>query len=309
MLMQIVAAALVTGSTVQDTDTTFAVDPRLRLDVSNYSGEIVLRTWSRNEIRLRADHSRRDRIVVDHTSSEIRIRAASWREWADQFEIDIEREHVGVHIESPRYPSIINYELTVPESMNLELGGPYTDVTVEGTQGEVFIMVREGDVTVLGGAGRVSVRSVEGEVRLEGSQGNVRVLAMDGDIYILDAAGELAVETTDGDVILERVQARNVEVVSVDGDIEFTGTVQPQGLYLFSTHDGDVTVGIPEDASARVTIATFDGEFSSDFPITIPERIRGRRLNFTLGAGDAQIEIEAFDGDIDLIRFTPVRRR
>ena len=58
---------------------------------------------------------------------------------------------------------------------------------------------------------------------------------------------------------------------------------------------------IPENSSVRVTVATFDGSFESEFAVTLPDRIRGRRINFTLGQGSAQMEMEAFDGDIELL--------
>lgn len=51
---------------------------------------------------------------------------------------------------------------------------------------------------------------------------------------------------------------------------------------------------------ARVSVATFDGEFVSDFPVRV-ERFRGgRAFEFTLGDGQARIEIEVFDGEIHL---------
>ncbi len=302
MVLNLAVGALMALTLIQDTDTTFNVDPHIRLDVSNYAGEIIVRTWSRNAVRIRADHSRRDAIAIDATGSVIRVRAESWRRLADRFDIDItEDEHIGVRMDVPRVPSIVDYIVTVPASISLVVGGPFTDVTVDGTRGEVSVKVNEGDVIVRGGTGRVSVRAIEGDVRIYGTQGDVRAIVLDGDVLVQESSGEIQVETTDGQIILDNVQATSVQAYSVDGDIEYYGDVHAKGLYLFSTHDGDVTLRVPSSTSARVSVAMFDGEFTSDFRITLPRRTRARRLNFTIGTGDAEIEIEAFDGDIRLL--------
>lgn len=301
MVLTIAAGTLAALALVQQTDTTFNVDLEDRLDVSNYAGEIIVRTWERNEVRVHARHSTQDAIEIERAQSAVRIRAASWRGWAQKFRVDVddpERRRVRVRV--PRTPRIVTYELTVPATMELDLAGPYTDVTVEGTRGEVSVRVNEGDVEVRGGAGLVAVRSMEGNVTLDGTEGKVRVTAIDGDVWIMNASGSIEAETIDGEITLDGIRSASVTATSVDGDIHYAGTVEPQGWYNFITHDGDVTLTIPRDASARVTVATFDGEISSDFAITLPERFRGRRLTFTLGSGSAQMEIEAFDGDIEL---------
>ncbi len=302
MLLHVMTGALIALSPVQATDTTFAVDPNLRLDVSNFSGEIVIHVWNRNEVRIVADHSRRDGIVVAETSSEVRVRANSWARWADKFDITIERdEDVHIEMEHPRTPSIVDFELWVPAGMRLELGGPYTDVSVDGASGAVTVKVSEGDISLRGVRGQVIARTVEGDITVEDVQGKLGLLSLDGEIYVEGSTGDINAETTDGGIKLVDVHAANVEAISVDGDVWFAGPLEAQGQYTLLTHDGDVTVMIPQNSSARVTVATFDGDFESDFSITLPERIRGRRINFTLGQGSAQMELEAFDGDIELL--------
>ena len=298
--------AVVAAGLFQQTDTTFSVDPSARLDLNNFGGNITVRTWAQNQVRVQAHHSSRDSIVVDRVDGTVRIRSASWTGRWRGFDIDIDFDpnvragEIESRISRRRAPGIIDYEITVPASMALSLGGPYTHVTVEGTEGEVSVAVNEGDVDIRGGRGLVVVRSIEGNVRIENVQATTRVIAIDGEVEATNVRGTLEIETTDGDITMMDVQSTSVSAISVDGDILFVGTVEPQGLYLFSTHEGEVGVAIPETASVRITVATFGGHFESNFPLSVPERIRGRRLNFTLGAGSAQMEIEAFDGDITL---------
>ena len=60
------ALAIVAG--VQDTDTTFAANGARALELSNPGGQVVVRVWDRDEVRVQADHSRRTYIEIDRSS-------------------------------------------------------------------------------------------------------------------------------------------------------------------------------------------------------------------------------------------------
>jgi DUF4097 and DUF4098 domain-containing protein YvlB len=277
MLAGIVLGAIALAAPL-DQDTTFAVDPGARLVVHNRSGEIIVRTWDRNEVRVRSDYSYRGAFEIEQTAGTVRIRGRTW----DDDDAD--------------------YLLTVPESMSLELSGSESDVTIDGTRGEVTVDVSDGDIIIRGGTGRVRAETNDGEIRAEDVEGRIRLSTMDGDITVDRASGDIEVETTDGMIELSDVQASSIKATTVDGDIWFDGVFMPSGTYVLQTHDGDVTLHIPEDTDARVRMALYDGDFSSDFELTFPSWPRGRRVEFTLGAGNADVQVETFDGDIVLRR-------
>jgi hypothetical protein len=304
MLLTLAAGAAIAMAAPQGTDTTFAVSAGARLDLQNYAGEIVIETWARPEIRIEADHGRRDGLFVEQGDGAVHVRPALWKD--GDFDIDIEEgESYGVSWGGPRSPSLVDFTITVPEGMMLDVGGPFTDVTITGPVGETVVNVNEGDVTVSAIQGPLTVRCVEGDVTATDVQGRMRLYVIDGGINVENASGDIVAETTDGDVQLERVTSSNVEATSVDGDLWFSGALAAQGLYAFATHDGDVTLMLPRDASARVMVATYDGEVMSDFTLDLPEDFSGRRARFTLGAGGAQLEVEAFDGDIEILYLEP----
>jgi hypothetical protein len=132
---------------------------------------------------------------------------------------------------------------------------------------------------------------------------------MDGDVTLHGAAGDIEIDATDGTITLLDIEATSVVANTVDGDIWFDGVLAPRGSYSITTHDGDITVQIPEDSDAQVRMARHDGEFVSDFPLTVQRWPSGRRIEFELGSGGADLQIEAFDGDIELLhRGTRIRR-
>lgn len=60
---------------------------------------------------------------------------------------------------------------------------------------------------------------------------------------------------------------------------------------------------MPEATGASVSVRTYDGRFESSFPVQpTGDFRRGRRVTFTLGTGGSEIEIEAFDGQIRLLK-------
>ena len=279
MLMNILAGALLLTAVAQRADTTFAVDPNARLEITNHEGSIVIRTWDRDEVEVRTNRYYRGMIEVRRSAGTVEI-GVSRRYWNDDDDID--------------------YRLTVPATMSLDLRGSDTDIRVEGARGEINIDVHDGDVIVSGGSGRVTIHTDDGAIDAEDMDGRIRLSAMDGDVTLHGASGDIDVDATDGAITLLDIQAASVVANTVDGDIWFDGVLAPRGSYRLSTHDGDVTVQIPEDTDAQVRMARHDGDFMSDFPITMQRWPLGRRVEFDLGAGGAELQIEAFDGDIEL---------
>ena len=60
--------ALLAALALPQADTTFAVERSQRLEVNAHAGEIVVRAWNRNAVRVRAELEPRARLAVDHSS-------------------------------------------------------------------------------------------------------------------------------------------------------------------------------------------------------------------------------------------------
>jgi DUF4097 and DUF4098 domain-containing protein YvlB len=210
---------------------------------------------------------------------------------------------ISVEPESVRggFASIVDFDLTVPASLNLSIEGWSTDVTIEGSNGEIDVETLEGDVTIVGGRGSVSVETISGEISIDGADGVIEVNSIADDVRISNSSGEIYVETVGGSISLEGLSATFIEVGSVGGRVSFEGTVVAGADYFFGSHGGTVTITIPESSTVSVTFASVHGSISSDFP-GVPELDRGARNTFTLGSGGANIEAETFGGRIVLRR-------
>ena len=282
MLLTLVALAGV--SLAQQTDTTFAVQPGARLSVTNFGGEIVVRSWAENRVRVRASHSSRTRVQISAGMQSVSVRTEGRR--------------------GP--PQLTDMDITVPRGTPLNLNGTYTHISVEGVDATVAAETVEGDVSLAGGSGAVTLKSIEGGVTVRGAKGRVDVHSVEGEIRITETTAEIVAETIDGDIVLQDVNSAAVDASTVDGDISYDGTIKDGGRYTFASHDGDLTVAVPEGANVTVVVSTFDGEFDASFPVQITET-KKRRFTFTIGNGSARLELETFDGDVRLRRPGQVR--
>lgn len=261
-------------------DTIIPVERGTRLEVDNAQGEVVVRAWDRGAVRVRADLSSRQTLDVVPSGSTLRIRP---------------REDRG----GPRSASL---EIDVPQWMDVRVHGNQVDVSVRGTDGEVTVETIGGDILVDGGVGLISLRSIQGEVEVRNARGRLDVVSVNEDITMTDVEGDIHVQATNGDVTLREIGSAATRATTVNGDIFYGGAIRDGGRYVFSTHNGDVVVTVPQNASATVSVSTYHGEFQSEFPVRLTGTTRDRQFKFTLGAGSAGIELESFNGEILLRR-------
>jgi DUF4097 and DUF4098 domain-containing protein YvlB len=280
VLLSLAGSALTALALVQQIDTTVPARQGQRLVVDAYGGEIDVKTWARNAVRVEADPSSRTNVGISTAGSAVEIRTEGRR--------------------GP--PSAVDLHITAPAWMGLDLSGVYTDVTVSGTRAPINVETVQGTVDVTGGDGLVSLRSVQGSVRLKGAKGRIEVNSVNEDVRVSDAAGEITAETVNGEIVLERVDATSLEATTVNGDVGYDGPIRSGGRYTLSSHNGDVTLAMPPSSSATVSVSTFNGEFESEFPVTLREARKGKRFSFTLGGGSAQVSLESFQGTVQLVR-------
>jgi DUF4097 and DUF4098 domain-containing protein YvlB len=274
-------------------DKTVDVTKGTRLVLSNQAGEVVVRSWDQDRVRIQASHGARETISAETTDNTLRIRT---------------QRSTG-----SRGPGgLVDYQITVPRWMPVNLTGTYLDATIEGTQAEVTVETVHGNAKVTGGNGAVSLRSVEGVITVDKANGRVQATTVNEGIRITNSSGEINAETTNGNIFIDNATTSNLEAFTVNGEVTFNGTIRDNGVYKLGTHNGDIRVGLGGANNATIFVRTFQGDFAADFPVQLPEgqnaRSGSKRFNFTLGSGSARIELQSFGGDIVLARKAIVSR-
>ncbi len=280
-------AGMLTVAAVQQTDTVVTVDPGSRLVIESFRGEVTVNTWDRNEMRVIGDHSRRTFVEIDRSRSGMRLRADGY---------------AG--------PAQVDYEITVPASMDLDVRGTFVSAYVDGVEGEIRVFSTNGDIDVRGGGGFIQLETVNGRVELAGAEGNVDVQTTNGRVTVTDVTGDITAQSVTGSVTLENIVSSDVRAETTSGGVYYDGTIEDGGRYTLSTHSGDVVVAMQEGVNATFGVSTYSGNLDTDFPVTVTgTRAQGRPFSFTLGDGSARIELQSFSGDIELTRRGAGRRR
>lgn len=280
MLSTIMLGAALLVAPQQQTDTTFSVRPGGRLDVDLMVGRVLVQSWNRDAVRIRATHAGTTVVDIRHSGDVVRVEADARR--------------------GP--PTPVTFEIFVPSSFGLNLEALSAPVEVRDVGGNLSVETTNGPITVSGGSGRLDLQTTNGAITVRSVQGRVRAATVNQGITLEDVTGDVQAQAVNGHISLQDVRARSVEAETVNGSLSFRGAIQENGRYRFSTHNGGVTLFVPAAVSATFSVSTENGTFDSDFPVELRGMRRGDRATFTLGSGSARVEMESFGGRIELRR-------
>jgi hypothetical protein len=272
-------AALTTGAPDVATDTVVQLQRGDRVVVTGLSGSVSIEAVPGSELGVTTGR-RTDRVAVRRTGGRVLVTAEGR--------------------DGGRRP--IDVSLRVPSWADIQVDGNDLDVSVRGGEGTVSVGTVDGDLLIEGTAGEVRATTIEGEIVARATRGPVVLSSHADDITVLGPRGPVEAGTLDGDIRVVDAVSASVRAETQSGDIDFAGAILSGGTYRFYLHSGDALLALPAELSARVRVSTFHGDFESDFPVVVTGFTSGRAFDFTVGGGDAEIVVEAFDGEIRLTR-------
>jgi hypothetical protein len=269
--------ALVQGGSFR-TDTTVAVQPGTRLALHAMGGEVVVRTWDRGQVRIRASHSANTSVRIRDNGAVLRLDAEG---------------RMGM-------PGRTDFDLTVPAWMATDFDGMNFSVEADGVA-SVKASTLNGDL-VARRAGEVNFATMNGDIRVEDARGRLSLSTVSGRIEVQGARGDVSAQAVSGHIGLYRIESARVEASTVSGQVIYSGSVRDDGSYALGTHSGAVTFALPAGANATVHTSTMTGGFDASFPLpSLDQRSRGRTL-IRFGSGSAAVDLESFSGDVRLVR-------
>lgn len=259
-------------------DTTVELRRGDRVVVESLSGTVEVQAWDRSALDLRGEADQGSDAVVRRVGDRVVVGSG-------------DRKGRGLSVD---------VRLRLPPWVALEIQGRSLDVIVSGMASDTQVHTIEGDIYASDVSGSVTLASVEGRIEVENGRGRISARSRGGDVILRGVAGTVEAESGSGDLVLEDITATSVHAETLDGDLTFQGTLARGGTYRFSVHDGDADLVVPPGTGAHARVSTFDGEFVSDFPVTLHGYGGGGVFEFTMGDGGADLEIQVFDGEIRL---------
>lgn len=263
-------------------DTTVTLNRGGVVSVATRQGDIIVRTGTGNDVVIHASADR-GRVRLDASGSRVAVDAS-------------DAGGDG------------KVEITVPRGARVIAQSQNGDVTVRGTGGDVSAHAQSGDVFVDDASGHIDFATLSGDITASNLKGDVNARAVSGDITLTGVTGDVGAETVSGDVKLRDITSQRVSAHSTSSDVSFEGAIDPSGRYELGSHAGDVVLDIPADASAQLTVSTWNGSIDSAFPITLEPGEHGigigtsKRFTFNIGGGAARISAETFSGDVVIRR-------
>src|SRR3954468_15994187 len=245
---------------VAATDQTVNVSKGTKLDVNNFAGDVIVKVWDKDAVRVEVMHSDRESVDIKQGEQTLSVRSRSVRGGP---------------------PRSLDYTISIPKWMAVAVSGTYADVTLQDVGADVTVETTRGDITVSGGSGFISLKSVQGEISLEKAKGRIEVRAVNEGIRLADISGDLSAESTNGGIILDRIDSANVDLYTVNGNISYDGAIKDKGLYPPTRHNGLIAMPIAVKAPVPLTVRTYNGSFRSTFPTGDPDK-KNKRFSVTL---------------------------
>ena len=231
------------------TDTTLPVSPGITLSLRNLSGDIVVRVGNRSEVRVSAVHDRRDQLVAA-----------------------IQDRRLRLGVRSPDGPPAdVDWNITVPAWLPLEIKGIESEIAVTGMRAPVVAQSMRGDVHVSSCQGPMELNSLEGEVHAEDVSGNVTASSVNSVVRMVRVKGPIEAQSINGDIQMDDVSSADVSASTLNGVVYYASKYQEKGRYAFSSHNGKLYVGVDKTQPINVTVSSFNGQVESSVaPIPVP---------------------------------------
>ena len=266
-------------------ETTWKVDPDVRVEIEIMSGRIEVKGWERNEVRLEARGSD-DAVRIDASPGLIVIGAKGSR-W----------------FPFPLPSANVHLELRVPTGCSLAAKTLNASIEVEDTTGEMMLRSVNARIEVKGAPSEARIETVNGKIEFEGEGSKVRARTINGSIELKGVAGELDASTVNGSIKAEAGILDRADLHTVSGSIDLEARLAPGARIIGKSHSGSIVLRLPEDTSARFEIETFSGSIRNELGAAGPTSSHsgpGQHLDFVLGEGDARVTLGTFSASVRL---------
>lgn len=177
------------------------------------------------------------------------------------------------------------------------------NITGEQLAGRLTYNSVSGSIKTRDNAGSIQIETVNGEINDSGSTGDLSIASVNGDLTIDSAAQRVEMETVKGEQTATFSNLKQLEATTVAGDMALTLTqfFSNSEVQLESV-SGAISLYLPADISAEFEInAHAGGKILNNYSTHKVNKAKygpSRSLEFLLGQGEGEIEIDTISGRI-----------
>lgn len=321
-------------------------DPDAKVSIDNVAGKVTVSTWDRSQIRFfiragdgvqRVDFSR----SRSHPGVEIVLKGRMRGGLDAGCDIEVQCppgvslevecisagiEVRGIHGELDL--STVSGRVTVNDARDdVEIETVSGSVAVQGRMGDLKVSTTSGGVDVEGNADNVDIETVSGSIEVLGDVDAARLHTTSSRIFLKGNVGSIDAESVSAGIEVDQVHRDadiatmsgsirvlgsmpdDVELESFSSGVSYDGGIRPGGRLDVSTKSGSIKVALPENIGATFDLSTLSGSIRNEFPGAPATRKGlgpGKELEFSVGDGRTDVELETLSSGIQLRMLPPM---
>lgn len=272
---------------------TYPLERDGKVYLENVSGDITVKSWQKNEIRILARKTALEKDLLDEVT------------------IDIKRTDGNIRIVT-RYKTprdlyqltdvSVYFDLLIPDKAQLRVKSVDGMVQAWEIGGRVDIETANGRAEVIKAGQGVKCKTVSGDMYLDEITGKITLNSTSGKITADGIKGSIEATNVSGDISVTNYSlADEVEIETIKGNIEVQGELSPGGMYECSTISGRTEIVLPAASDFELWINTVSGGMHCDFEVGGPSRtvdFNWNQLQGAVGKGGASLKASSVSGDI-----------
>ncbi len=191
--------------------------------------------------------------------------------------------------------------IRIPQHSRLVVNAVSSEVEIRNVLGGMIVKTVSGDVHIQDSKARLVVNSVSGDIETEATMGTLQLQTSSGEVEVEKHAGELSAESVSGQLSLELSEITALRGNSVSGDIEVSAILASAAYVELVSISGDVKLGISGAKNLRFQLSSQSGDIDNDLTDDkYRQRYGAKKLNGTLGNGEADVTMRTVSGDIEI---------
>lgn len=234
------------------------------------------------------------------------------------------------------YSLSVEYEIKVPQKLNLVTTSTSGDLQLYNITGEVTVSTTSGDSYLENIVGKVFLEStsgdmhflkIEGPIRIDATsadmklekiksditidctsgdltgndiKGSLKINTTSGDLILTNIVGDILADVVSGDITIEQNQG-GFELSTTSGDIQVKSSLTKSHLpsHKLNTTSGNVNLSLTAPPSGELEVHTHSGTIYTRIPLTV-ESISRTKLIGRFDSQKGKIYINTSSGDITL---------
>jgi DUF4097 and DUF4098 domain-containing protein YvlB len=201
----------------------------------------------------------------------------------------------------------VAFNITVPQQTRVVLHSISGSMVVRDISGGLQLETISGNIKLANAGRTANVKTISGNIELADTtvEGSANAGTISGTVMLKNVTARgLALSSVSGTITLDGVTCERIDGQSISGDVQFSGDLEPNGRYEFTSHSGNVRLAIGSKTGFQIEATSFSGGIRSDLPLTVEggNRRGNRSLNGRFGNGSAILDVTSFSGSIVITR-------